>query len=197
MFKRDSWLRGVYNLSGDLTCNVAAFIICEYCKTVRTLYPLYERQWVDVSNTTGDAWWDAQIKTVGDGWAYVHYKGCKSHHDEIIHTPSPRLAVLHTYTPSLLLDEVDDNEKEQDSQNMKRPIVPLWFWDLHQQFASGEYIVLSTIDSIGNRLDGVVIGIDRVRDGRMLHIHYDGWEDVWDEWINEESDRFALNYFPV
>lgn len=105
-FRKDSWLRGVFDLSSSILGD-PALLVCAYCKPVRYLLPLYEHQWVDAQDGNGD-WYEAQIRTVGDGCALVHYKGFKSHQDELHSWPYNRLAVLHSYTDSPLLEDEED-----------------------------------------------------------------------------------------
>lgn len=186
-FRKDSWLRGVFDLSSNLLGD-PALLVCAYCKPVRYLLPLYEHQWVDAQDGNGD-WYEAQIRTVGDGCALVHYKGFKSHQDELHSWPYNRLAVLHSYTDSPLLED----EEDPGGDNVKRPRTALW--ELREPWASPQWLSskehIEVLDSLDNWIVAYITGRMKTREGRMVLVHFEGWPSKWDEWLNEDSYRIT------
>eukprot|EP00485_Elphidium_margaritaceum_P011316 CAMPEP_0202708978 /NCGR_PEP_ID=MMETSP1385-20130828/21116_1 /ASSEMBLY_ACC=CAM_ASM_000861 /TAXON_ID=933848 /ORGANISM="Elphidium margaritaceum" /LENGTH=701 /DNA_ID=CAMNT_0049368111 /DNA_START=144 /DNA_END=2249 /DNA_ORIENTATION=- len=131
------------------------------------LGPVYLHRWLDVQDEY-NKWYEAQIAAIAPdhpNHIKVHYKGWKSKFDCWIDLEAEpeRVRLLHTFT--------------------ERP---------PSLGALPSYEVGSKcdcLDSTDKWYQAEII--KRAQDGKLLRMHYQGWDAKYDEWINADSYRIA------
>jgi hypothetical protein len=141
-------------------------------KTTASLRPFYRYQWLDVLDCQ-DKWYVAQIilgpeQTLNKD-VRVHYFGWKNKYDETLDGSAAgphahRFAPLHTHT-----------------QPLAKKLDPAW----RPNCEVGEELLV--LDSLSNWVPAMVKQVDTVHD--LVKIHYIGWINLWDEFINCDSYR--------
>jgi len=58
---------------------------------------------------------------------------------------------------------------------------------LSRQFFIGQWVDVQ--DTVDQWLEAQVIGTRNTTEGPQIYVHYNGWPDRWDEWIDNSSPR--------
>lgn len=111
-------------------------------------------------------WYEGTIIALhGENQVRVHFDGWNSNFDELIVRSAERLAPLHLHSI-----------KRKNKRKAQRRF---------RDFEDGD--IIDCKDTMGDWYESVVLD---VKDNQVL-IHYEGWPNVWDEWIDKSSSRLA------
>uniref|UniRef100_A0A6A7GCS2 ubiquitinyl hydrolase 1 n=1 Tax=Hirondellea gigas TaxID=1518452 RepID=A0A6A7GCS2_9CRUS len=126
---------------------------------------MFINKWLDIKDTVNN-WCEAQVIDLTETKILVHYKGWKSKFDEWIKIADvERIAVLNSYT---------DRPRKYGTLSMK----------------VGERC--DVLDSQDKWCIASIIDVNTVRE--QCKVHYPGWSDRYDEWIDSDSYRMAPLY---
>ena len=111
-------------------------------------------------------WYEGTIIAMhGNDQVRVHFDGWNSNFDELMVKSPERLAPLHLHSI-----------KRKNKRKAQRKF---------RDFEDGD--IIDCKDTMGDWYESVVLD---VKDDQVL-IHYEGWPNVWDEWIDKSSSRLA------
>jgi hypothetical protein len=111
-------------------------------------------------------WYEGTVIAMhGADQVRIHFDGWNSNFDELMVKSSERLAPLHLHSI-----------KRKNKRKAQRKF---------RDFEDGD--IIDCKDTMGDWYESAVLDI---KDGQVL-IHYEGWPNVWDEWIDKSSNRLA------
>ena len=131
------------------------------------LGPIYLHRWLDCQDEY-NKWYEAQIIAISPNNnknIKVHYKGWKSKFDTWIdlNTEPERARLLHTFTDKpIKLGELNN-------------------YDIGTK--------CDCLDSTDKWYQAQIMEINQ--NGKLVRVHYIGWDEKYDEWINKDSYRIA------